>query len=227
MRRRVEHVARAPQRVAAVLALAALCATLTGCRGDGIIDDDTSPAADATTDASPDDGGDLGGSSSTSAYAVAAPGPLKDRLYRADVLIRGAETLPDSLVKKVRAIKGVEAAQPLSMASASIEGRTLEVAAVDPATFRQFTPDVSATSNFVWKRLAGGEVVVDSSVDRKLIGKGDMLQLGTREDSPTVHVGAFAPLVSKSKGLQQIPAISAAVNVKRGEQLGIPEEVGS
>jgi len=230
MRRRAVSVAgRAPRRVAVAVTLAALCLGLAGCR-DGIIDDDASPAADGSSSADPggdgagDGGDDVVGDSGTTAYAVDAPGRLTDRLYRPDVLIRSAETLPDSLVKKVRAIGSVQEVQPLSIASASIEGRTLEVAAVDPATFRQFTPEASARSTFVWKRLAGGEVVVDNDVDRKLVGKNDMLKLGSREDSPTLHVGAYAPLVSKSQGLTTVPAVSAAVNEKRGEQLGIPQD---
>jgi hypothetical protein len=222
MRRRA-GASRALRRTAVALGVVTLCATLAGCRGDGVIEDDTTPAggsADGSTTGADRSAGDSG----TEAYAVSAPGPLRDRLYRADVLIRSAETLPDSVVKRVRAIKGVEAVEPLSVASASIEGRTLDVAAVDPATFRQFTPEASARAGFVWKRLAGGEVVVDSNVDRKLIGKGDMLKLGSRDDSPRVHVGAFAPLVPKAQGLTTVPAVSAVVNEKRGEQLGIPAD---
>ncbi len=225
MRRRA-GASRALRGIAAAATLAALCASLAGCRGDGIIDDDASPAADGSTSADPDgsdDPGDVAGDGGTTAYAVDAPGPLNDRLYRADVLIRSADTLPQSLVDRVKKIKDVQAALPISLASASIEGRTLQVAAVDPAQFRRFTPDASARAGFVWKRLAGGEVVVDPGVDKKLVGKDDTMQLGTREDSPTVHVGAYAPLISKSKGLQTFPAVSAAVNVKRGEQLGIPK----
>jgi hypothetical protein len=97
------------------------------------------------------------------------------------------------------------------------------VAAVDPGEFRRFTPTESARADFVWDRVAGGEVAVDSSVSKKLIGKGDMMQLGTREDSPKVHVGAFAPLVARSAGIGKVqPMIQAVVNEKRGQQLGIP-----
>src|SRR5690242_10485871 len=143
MRRRA-GASRALRRTAVALGVATLCATLAGCRGDGVIEgDDTTPAA-GSTDGSTTNADQSSGDSGTTAYAVSAPGPLKDRLYRADVLIRSAETLPESVVRKIRAIKGVEAVEPLSVASASIEGRTLDVAAVDPATFRQFTPEASA-----------------------------------------------------------------------------------
>ena len=88
-------------------------------------------------------------------------------------------------MERIRAIKGVEAVLPLSIASASIDGRTLDVAAVDPAHVPAVHPRRDPPgADFVWKRLAGGEVVVDNDVDSKLIGKDDMIQLGSREDSP-------------------------------------------
>jgi D-alanyl-D-alanine carboxypeptidase len=148
-------------------------------------------------------------------YAVEPPGPFEPPLRTADVLITGAETLPDDLVERVRALDGVSEVLRLSVASAAIDGRTLNVAAVDPGEFRRFTPDASAKADFVWERLAGGEVAVDPSVSKKLIGKGDMMPLGNAEDSPTVHVGAYAPLVKR---------IDVLVNSKRGEQLEIPTD---
>ena len=123
-------------------------------------------------------------------YAVEPPGPFEPPLRTADVLITGAETLPDELVQGIQALDGVSEVLRLSVASAAIDGRTLNVAAVDPGEFRRFTPDASAKADFVWERLAGGEVAVDPSVSKKLIGKGDMMPLGNAEDSPTVHVGA-------------------------------------
>ncbi len=148
------------------------------------------------------------------AYAVPAPGPLERRLLTADVLVTGAETLPARLVRRIRALDGVEKALPLSLAVASVDGRTLDVAAVDPAEFRRFTPLAVARADAVWDRLAGGEVAVDTSVSRRLVSEEDTIRLGNRKDSPAVHVGAYAPLV---KGIE------AVVNRKRGAQLGLPE----
>ncbi|HET6560334.1 MAG TPA: M15 family metallopeptidase [Marmoricola sp.] len=147
-------------------------------------------------------------------YAVDPPGPFEPPLRTADVLVTGAETLPDDLVEGIEALDGVEEVLRLSVAAAAVDGRTLTVAAVDPGEFRRFTPDASAKADFVWKRLAGGEVAVDLSVSKKLVGKDDMMPLGNAEDSPTLHVGAYAPLVKR---------IDAVVNTERGEQLDIPE----
>jgi hypothetical protein len=139
------------------------------------------------------------------------------------VLITGAETLPASVVRRIGAVKGVAAVLPFSVAAASVSGRTLNVAAVDPGDFRRFTPTASAQAGFVWDRVAEGEVAVDTSVSRKLIGKRDLMRLGTSDDSPLLHVGAVAPLVQRSAGVGRVqPMIQAVVNRKRGRQLGLP-----
>jgi hypothetical protein len=145
---------------------------------------------------------------------VDPPGRLKSSLLRDDVLINSTDTISDDVVRRIRAIDGVDGVLPISLASVSINGRTLRVAGVDLAEFRRYTPYATATADVVWERLAGGEVAVDHVVSRKLIDADDMMRLGTREDSPMVHVGVYAPL---SEGIQ------AVVNEKRGAQIGLPD----
>ena len=152
--------------------------------------------------------------SDPASYTVEPPGPLRKSLLRDDVLITGTETLPDALVERFRRLDGVDGVLPISLASASVDGRTLKIAAVDLAQVRRYTPYETATADVVWERLAGGEVAVDPTVSRKLIDSDDMMRLGTREDSPTVHVGAYAPLVER---------IQAVVNEARGRELGMPD----
>ena len=89
--------------------------------------------------------------------------------------------------------RGVKAVIPLSLASLSSNGRTLTIAAADPGQFRQFTAFPTASANEVWKRVAGGEVAVDPAQPRRLEEPKGYLRLGTREDSPSVHIGAYAP----------------------------------
>jgi hypothetical protein len=185
-------------------------------------DGDTDPG-DGGGGGSDGDTGDSGGTVDTS-YAVDPPGPFQG-LHRSDVLITATESLPDSMVERFRSVPGVESVLPISVGSASINGRTLTVAAVDAGKFRAFTPDATARADFVWERVAGGEVAVDNDVDKRLIDKNDMIQLGSDEDSPEVHVGAFAPLISSSVNLpDEKPVIQVVMNEKRGEQLGIQEQ---
>ena len=204
---------RRPRRTALCALALALGALLGGCTQDSGSSQellDSTNGSQTGTPVAEEPGQD--GAAPTS-YAVDPPGPFEPPLRTADVLITGAETLPDDLVEGIRALDGVSEVLRLSVASAAIDGRTLNVAAVDPGEFRRFTPDASAKADFVWERLAGGEVAVDPSVSKKLIGKGDMMPLGNAEDSPTVHVGAYAPLVKR---------IDVLVNSKRGKQLDIP-----
>jgi hypothetical protein len=173
--------------------------------GDG----STSAGTDGRSDGS--DGGDGG----TDAYAVADPGKLHPPLLPADVLVTSSRTIPASVRDAVRGVRGVDAAMPLSLASLSVNGRTLSIAAVDAGQFRRFTPLPSASADDVWSRVAGGEVAVDPSLPRRLEQPKGYLHLGTAADSPEVHIGAYAPLVKQ---------ISAVVNDKRGEQLGLPRD---
>ena len=172
---------------------------------------------DASTGAGTDDrsGGSDGGDGGTDAFAVADPGKLHPPLLPADVLVTSSRTIPDSVRDAVRGVRGVDAAMPLSLASLSVNGRTLSIAAVDAGQFRRFTPLPSASADDVWSRVAGGEVAVDPSLPRRLEQPQGYLHLGTAADSPEVHIGAYAPLVKQ---------ISAVVNYKRGAQLGLPRD---
>ena len=147
-------------------------------------------------------------------YAVPAPGPVRTPLLTPDVLVTGTHSLSDAVRRRVRRLPGVRAVLPLSLAAVSANGRTLTVAAGDPAGFRRFTAWESARSTAVWTRVAGGEIAVDPSLPPRLVNKG-FLRLGATSDAPRVHVGAYAPLVRQ---------VSAFVNLKRARQLGLPRE---
>jgi hypothetical protein len=207
--------------VAVAVALVATCA-LAGCNADK---DKLRTAASGDTPSSSSDPTTSSDSQvPTTSYAVDPPAKFDGRIHTPDVLITGTKTLPDSLVKRIAAVNGVADTLPLSIASASIDGRTLQIAAVNADSFRTFMPVETAQANFVWDRLAGGEIAVDNGVSKQLIGKGDMMRLGTRSDSPELHVGAFAPLVQPlASGWGKRPWVQVAVNQKVGERLGMPQ----
>ena len=202
-------------------------ADATGKGGGGGKDDEPQPTATPTDDGEESEEGsdeESEDESTETSYAVEPPAPFKG-LSRADVLITATESLPDEVIEEIRTVKGVETALAFSVGSASIGGRTLTIASVDPGTFRQFTPDVTARADFVWERVAGGELAVDTGFDKKLVDKADMVRLGPDEDSPEVHVGAIAPLIKRSAGTPaETPVIQVLVNEKRGEQIGIQEQ---
>ena len=198
-------------RVATALA-AALVVTLAGCSGGTDTIERTGAQSSGTS--RPGATATPGGTSSAdTAYAVKDPGPFRSRIYPADLLLTSTKPIPDPVRRAVAATRGVKAVIPLSLASLSSNGRTLTVAAADPGQFRQFTAYPTASADEVWRRVAGGEVAVDPGQPRRLEQPKGYLRLGTTGDAPSVHIGAYAPIVKQ---------ISAVVNYKRGAQLGIP-----
>ena len=97
---------------------------------------------------------------------------------RPNVLISSTKPIPADVQRKLRELEGVKAAMPMSMASLSLEGRTLTIASVDVDAYRRWTPQTTATVPAVWERLAGGEVMVDPSVGRRLEKPRGFLRLG-------------------------------------------------
>jgi hypothetical protein len=147
-------------------------------------------------------------------HAVPPPGPRTGAIAPPDLLVLAQDTLSDDVVKRVEQTKGVTSVVRISMANPSVEDRVLKVVAVDPATYRNFTPSQSADSQTLWDRVAGGEVAVDGSLRKTLApDAAGYLKLGADADAPKVHLGAWAPQISG--------AVDAVVNEKWGKALGM------
>jgi hypothetical protein len=142
--------------------------------------------------------------------AVEEPGPLKDRLYRPDMLIFSRKELSDATVKRIKALREVAEVEPIGLGQVTIENRALTVAAVDAATYRRFTPRASAHSQEVWDRLAGGELAVRKALGTRLQDDDGNIALGSGADAPVVHIGAYAP---------QVTTIDMVVNTERVDDL--------
>ena len=206
-------VAGTPVRAPAATVLLALLALLvTSCAGGADSIERTGARTGASHGGSADPtagtptASPTGAAEDPSAYAVADPGHLKTPLYTPDLLLTSSKPVPASVRAAVARVRGVRAVMPLSLAALSANGRTLTIAAADPAQFRRFTAYASARSDAVWKRVAGGEVAVDPGLPSRLEEPKGYLQLGTSDDAPQVHIGAYAPLVKQ---------ISAFVNDRR------------
>lgn len=145
---------------------------------------DTSPAAGETADAA---------AQAASDNAVEPPGPLKDRLYRSDMLIFSREELSDDMVTRIQRLKQVAQVERIGLGQVTIENRALTIAAVDGATYRRFTPVGSAQTQDVWDRVAGGELAVPQKLAKQLQDKQGNITLGAGDQAPVLHVGAYAP----------------------------------
>src|SRR6478735_3651502 len=164
----------------------------------------TLPTVLALTSATPDPGSSATPVADPS-HAVDPPGPRKGALGLADVLVYNGDSLSPSTVAAIRGLKGVQSVETLSLAQVPIENKVITVAAVDPSTYRNFTPAASAETQAVWDRVAGGELAIRPELKKKLpLDSHGYLRLGSEKDATAVHIGAFAPQVEG--------AIDAVVN---------------
>ena len=180
----------------ATAAAATLLLVLTACSEAPTTGREPDPSGSASPSPSEGTSPTKGGSTLPVAdpeHAVEPPGPLEDRLYRPDMLIFDREPLSDDMIKRIRALPEVAAAEVIGLGNVAIENQLLTVAAVDGATFRRFTPAGSAQTQDVWDRLAGGELAIDPRLGRKLQDEDGNLALGSGDDAPVVHIGAYAP----------------------------------
>lgn len=145
-------------------------------------------------------------------YAMDPPGPRTGRQTYADVLVNGEETIDDATVAAVRALPHVAAVEQISLAQVSIDNKLLTVAAVDPATYRNFS--LSIDEQVAWDRVAGGEIAIDPAVQEKLpVDADNFLKLGSDKDAPRAHVGAYATQIEGG--------IDAVVNERWVDALGM------
>ena len=121
------------------------------------------------------------------------------------------QTLSPGMVRRIRHLRGVTRVEQFSWAQASIEDHAVNVAAVDPATYRNFTIGRVATFQPEWNRVAGGEMALRQGFSKQVSKKG-FVRLGARSDAPEVHVGAYSP---------QVPQVDAVVNQSWIKTLGM------
>ncbi|MGY2701296.1 MULTISPECIES: M15 family metallopeptidase [unclassified Nocardioides] len=179
-------------RLGRALGTAALaCALLTGCNGSTEAGD---PAPSETTSTTPAASGQTAAPALDPKHAVDPPGRRTGLIAPADIVANGSKTIPQDKVDAIRRLDGVLDVEQISLASVPVENRTLSVAAVDPATYRNWvTKSASAQANQVWNRVAGGELAIRPALEKRApIDKEGFLALGSTADAAKVHVGAYA-----------------------------------
>jgi len=167
-------------------------------------------------------GNDLTNAAALLDNTVEPPGPPDDAQRGDDLLVVGTETLPRDLVDRIESIKvdgrpGIAATEEFSLGQISIEGKVLDLAAVDPAGFRRFT-GTDATFQDQWDRIANGEIAVSDSLENRLPVDDDdgYLPVGTGEKTVYLHVGAYST--------HQVGTIDGIVNQPWGEELDLPTD---
>jgi hypothetical protein len=205
-------------RTRLTLAGAAVLLSVVGCGDPGA----ERPAAGGSTGASVRTPPATGANSPTSrpsastppgdpAHTVAAPGPFRPPLQTADILVFGQRPLSGAMVSRIRHLDGVTAVVRFSLAQVSVQDHAINVAAVDPATYRVFNPERIARFQQEWDRVAGGEMALSPRF-RRQVQRDGYVRMGARVDAARVHVGAFA---------SQIPQVDAVVNQAWAHDLGM------
>jgi hypothetical protein len=209
-------VARHRARLALVCAVAVLGVACSSPPGES--SDDTTNAASSSSTEPGDPTSDVTGSYDRP--TVDPPGELDGALTGDDLLVVGSDTLSDELVERIKNIKvggdaGVAAAYQFSLAQIPVENKIIDVAAVDVAEYRKFTPAISAQFQDQWDRVADGEMAVTDLLDGRLpTDRDDYLSLATGDQAEKVHVASFYP---------QVGTIDGVVNTGWAEQLDMVE----
>ena len=121
------------------------------------------PAAPTTGTTSADAGtgdGQTAAPALDPAHAVDPPGKRTGAIAFSDIIVNGSETLDPATIDKIQRLKGVQDVEAIALAEVPIENQALTVAAVDPATYRNFTDVDSARKDVFWDRVAGGELAL-------------------------------------------------------------------
>ena len=147
-------------------------------------------------------------------YSVSAPGPLRGGTTTPDLLVYALDTLPRRARTRIDGAPGVDRTATLAVGQVALGGRTLRIAAADPAALRPFTPSSVATAEDVWERVAGGEVALDMELRDEVETADGYLVLGQQAAAPRVHVGAYASLP---------PLVDVVLNPRWGAALGMHE----
>jgi hypothetical protein len=124
----------------------------------------------------------------TSGVATVTPAPVKPmgRLFEADALVSLPATAAPDLLQRIVALPKVQAAELVDTGTVQLAGGPAATLGVDPNSFRNFTPRVTAASDQLWSYVAGGSLAssFDMARDRKL---------GLGATVPVVAAGANGP----------------------------------
>jgi hypothetical protein len=198
----------------AVLLLTASCGSLPG--GD----EPTKPAAEADAPTQSAQPGAPSARPVSEDVVIDPPGKLESSLLSSDILVYSQKSLDKSAISQIKAVKGVEAVEPISMGSFFVEAREVTYAAVNPDTFRRFASPGTAQTQGVWDRVAGGEIAVEPAIGRQLQRKDGYMRLGNEASADTAHIGAYAKVLN-SLGASRIDAV---VNYKWADKLNMRKD---
>ena len=135
-------------------------------------------------------------------------------LLPADLLVVSQNPLPAAAVAKVRAVRGVRAAELVDAARVRVNGSLAAVLGVDPSSFRRFAAKPTAMSTALWRNVADGAIAVSYTMGQQAkLPAGSLVSVAGRQPE-TLRVGGL--------GTVGIAGVNAVVSDAVARSLGFP-----
>ncbi|MER6946343.1 C40 family peptidase [Nonomuraea sp. NPDC000554] len=134
------------------------------------------------------------------------------QLHKPNLFVVTRKPLTNQLLRKVARVKGVKALELADAASVLLDNKRVQTLAVNPSSFRAYTPKVTASSDALWTNVAAGDVAVSF-----VLGNDGGLALHRRVSGPAgeLRIGAYATT--------GFGAVDAVVSRETGRTLGLPQ----
>ena len=132
------------------------------------------------------------------------------RLYLPDALVALPKNTTEVGLAKLKRLAGVQGQNSVRIGQTELAGRTVTVLAVDPGTFRGYTPQPTAGSDALWQVPARGEAIASYELNKKgALPLGGDVSLGR---IGAIRIGAFAEF--------SLPNIDVVVGNARAAEVG-------
>lgn len=135
------------------------------------------------------------------------------KLHKPHVFVVTRKPFTQAQLRRIARLRGVRAMELADAASVMLDGKRVQTLAVNPSTFRAYTPKVTARSDPLWQNVANGDVAVSF-----VLGNDGGLTLHRRINGPAgpLRIGAYATT--------GFGAVDAVVSKETGRALGLPRD---
>ncbi|MFB4270255.1 C40 family peptidase [Nonomuraea sp. GTA35] len=136
------------------------------------------------------------------------------KLHKPNLFVLTSKPFTNEMLQKVARLSGVRALELADAASVTLDGKRVQTLAVNPSTFRSYTPKVTASSDALWQNVAAGDVAVSF-----VLGNDGGLSLHSR-----VSAGSAGQLRIGAYATTGFGAVDAVVSKEVGRSLGLPRD---
>ncbi len=137
------------------------------------------------------------------------------RLIRPDLMILATSQIPGPVLDQVRASSGVRTTLTLATGQVRLHRTSVRGIAVDPGTFRSWTPRLTARSDGLWRSMAAGEFTASFDLGKNLrLPLGGYVPLQGAPGTP-----AFSPRLGALASMN-LPGVYLTVSAPVGTRLG-------